>query len=433
MPESNDSDAELEPRIATQVNRIVGTFKERGIEIACAPAADRGVDYVYAEGQLLVREQYLNEVYEILNPGYSVDFDRVTRLSPGVSLITQVPSHGPRVFDTLRTIDRTLGVGIATPNHVLTVAPGGPCPATEPEPVYFGSEPYPPVSTRDSGAGVLIYIADTGLFEAVTDAGYLHDHPWLAGVRKARDPDGTEQHWDAPLGAPLPDGTRPIPPYAGHGTFVAGVARCMAPHADVIVSNVFRIAGSALESDFVLDLNYALELGVDIFNLSITAPTRAELPLLGFDGFLRRLHQYKGVICVVAAGNDGRRKPTWPAAYPGMLAVGALGRDWHGRASFSNHGGWVDVYAPGRDLVNAYTSGTYVCDDPPYTGQRRQFHGMASWSGTSFSTPLVTGLIAARMSRTGEDGQQAAAALLAEAQAQAIPGVGAILLPHPGQ
>ncbi len=425
MPEETENWRDgLGPKVVDEVDCIVKAFRgssdhRLGVKVASNGA---GVDHLYAEGQILVRAGYLDRVLEILGQPAERDLaasapDRLRRVISGVVLLT-LADPWPTANEALAEIDRQLGRGIATPDHVLTVARGIGlmCPATEPQAVYEGAEPYPSVSGDNGGAGALIYVADTGLLAGAADA-----CSWLTGVQAA-DID--------PLPPKLPGGVQPIPPYTGHGTFVAGVLRAVAPAADVVVSNAFSIAGSQLESDLVMRLEDELRRGADIFHLSIAARSRHDLPLIAFEQWLKRLNQYKGSICIAPAGNDSSRRPNWPGAFPGVIAVGALGSDWHGRASFTNFGGWVDVYAPGRDLVNAFATGTYTCHVAPYSGQVREFYGMAKWSGTSFATPIVTGLIAARMSRTGETAAQAAAALLTEARAQAIPGVGPVLLPH---
>jgi subtilisin family serine protease len=430
---------EVQPKVADETEHIIRAFcntdpkfKGKGDPPCRGPVikvatVDGGIDYMYAEGEILVRDEYLERVLEILeHPTPLRDLEQirpspVQRVIAGVTLLTTLGDRYPQVIGTpeepgaLDVIDERLGVGIATPNHVLTVCPTtSHCPATEPETVYDDIEPYPSVCHDNNGGGVHIYMADTGIVDDV-----VASHPWLTGVTGEPDPNQPQN-----VG-----GTLTIPPYSGHGTFSAGVARCMAPRAEIYVSNVAIVAGSVLESDLIPPLNAALGRGVDIFHICLACTTRHDFPLIAFREWLGRVRQYGGSVCIAAAGNNGERRLTWPAAFSDVVAVGALGGDWRGRASFSNFGPWVDVYAPGRDLINAFPAGEYTCQAYPYKDQVRKFYGMAKWSGTSFSTPIVTGLIASRMSRTGENARQAAAALLAEARAQAIPGVGPVLLP----
>ena len=435
---------DLPPGIVSEIEYIVDAFAElpddpaqggkgqqgRGIHIGVARTASE-VDYLYDERHILVLDQYLERVLGILGTPAQGELRRdesgpIVPVIAGVVRLRLLPPEDGKlplsVPDALDLIDGQLGQGIATPDHVLTAAPQPTfCPATEPAVVYSDIEPFPSVCPDNGGGTALVYLADTGLLEHAAQG-----HPWLSGVR----PDNPEDYETYQPPAPGQLASPPIiPPYTGHGTFVAGVLRCMAPASQVTVAKVCLTAGSTLESQLVMRLNSAFGSGADIFHVTVACPSRHDLPLIGFRAWLRQLRDYGGAVCVAPAGNSGIRRPSWPAAFAEVLSVGALGGDWHGRASFSNFGSWVDVYAPGRDLVNAYTTGTYKCHVHPYAPEERKFYGMAKWSGTSFSTPIVSGLIASRMSRTGENARQAADSLLAHARSQAIPGVGPVLLP----
>jgi len=189
---------------------------------------------------------------------------------------------------------------------------------------------------------------------------------------------------------------------------------------------VLEKAGAVYESEITSELNKAMTDPDNPRLISISAGcrTRRDKGLLAFEALAAHHELDKGenaVLVVAAAGNDGTNRPFYPAAYPWVVSVGALDEDMC-VSGFSNYGDWVDVYAHGRDLVNAFPTGTYTCHEPAHAGEVRSFTGMAQWSGTSFATPVVTGLLAAYMSEHGVGARDAFDALLAAGKQVTDPG-----------
>ena len=395
-------------RTRAQVKVIVEAFGPGEVGVALPTGSDDWADflYLYRREHLLVRDEDVDRVLAALD-GEAQRSDNLVR---GLTRLA-VPG-GPEVPDVLERLDRAVGVGVATPDHVLYVCRvtggGGCCPATEPEEVR-SKTPFPAVSPdAGAGRGVLVSVVDTGWHDpAASDP----VSPWLAGVTgDAEVIDPTALHH-----------------YAGHGTFIAGVVRCLAPAAEVRVEGFLPRGGAVFEADIVAQLVETIALGPDVISLSAGTTTRFNRPPLSFEVFHEEfLSQVKNTVLVAAAGNDSTREPFWPAAFPWAVSVGATD-EAGARADFSNFGSWVDVYARGTDLVNAFPHGTYTCSEEPQVGEVRKFKGLARWSGTSFSTPAVAALIATRMSATGLSARHAADQLLAESRAAAVPGVGPIL------
>jgi subtilisin family serine protease len=423
------------PMSVTEISEVQATYiLDNFPDAAIYPPRDGGqdpdpVEFIYRRRTLLTCDQDLESVLSLLNPPrltVAADEARapqpveVTHPIPGLALVELVsdgqddPVADARIlFGALLAIEQQLGPGIAGPDHMMSVTPATHCPATEPDSVPGDAAPQPGISRSGcDGRGTLVAVVDTGLVEYAPAM-----HPWLNGVTGERD---LMVHSDGSIDL-----------YGGHGTFIASIVRAMAPRAEVRVERIFEKAGALYESNIVRALLPVLDWAPDVISLSAGTHTWKHRGLLSFQVFVEGpLRECRGTVLVAAAGNDGLDWKFSPAEMETVIGVGALGPPGDARAWFSDYGTWVKVYAPGQDLVHAFARGLYKYHELR-AGQEAEFFGMARWSGTSFSTPVVSGLIAARMSGTGESAHEAAESLLRLARAQALPGVGPVL--RPGQ
>ncbi len=211
---------------------------------------------------------------------------------------------------------------------------------------------------------------------AVVDTGIDIGHPDLAGKIVGR--------YDADNG-----GTT-ITDTVGHGTFVAGVAAADTGNGIGIAGAGYNTSilgvkiaapdGSLSIDDEVTGIRWAVAHGAKVINLSLggTEPSASEKAAI-------EAAIAKGVLVVAAAGNDGDSVRQYPASYPGVIAVGATDTATHKRADFSSYGSWVTLAAPG---VHLYSTAPRAGSD--YFPGRT---GYAYADGTSFSSPIVAGLV----------------------------------------
>jgi subtilisin family serine protease len=220
----------------------------------------------------------------------------------------------------------------------------------------------------------------------------------------------------------------------GHGTFIAGIIHGIAPGAKVKVRR-FGDTGVIADRDLAEQILRLVEEGVDIINVSAGGPTHDNSGMVCTEQTIDLLRRTRPDLVIVAsAGNAGVNNPEFPAAFKGVVGVGAI--DSHDvKAFFSNFGSWVDVCAPGVDVHS-----TFVDWASPVSRPDQSFDGYAQWSGTSFSAPAVAAEIAVCRSPGGwrqflwflrpRNARRAADAVVNDPEASRLPGLGTVVKPR---
>lgn len=208
---------------------------------------------------------------------------------------------------------------------------------------------------------------------AIVDSGLDLDHPDLKGKLVAGYNSVT------PGQAPKDD--------VGHGTHVAGIAAAstnngvgvagLAANSKIMPVKVLG-DGTGSAASVADGIIWAADHGADVINMS-----------LGFyeeNDTLAKAVAYalsKNVVVVATMGNNNIERKRFPAAFPGVIAVGSTAKG-DTRSTFSNYGNWMSVSAPGTDILSTFPS------YPVTIGGGKD--GYASLSGTSMAAPLVAGL-----------------------------------------
>jgi subtilisin family serine protease len=239
----------------------------------------------------------------------------------------------------------------------------------------WGGQDAAPLHSQDANETMNLETAHSfgqgeGTIVAVLDTGAQLNHPELADHLDMLGFDFVDND-------PLPedeanglddDGDGRVDEMVGHGTHVAGIVHLVAPEARIMPVRVLNSDGRGNDFRTANAILYAAYTGADAINLSLgTAHPSALLR----DAIKEAASQ--GAVVVAAAGNLNSMVKQYPAADACAIAVTSVNAK-NRKSSFANYGDWISVAAPGENIYSTFPVSGYA------------------WSsGTSVSTPFVTG------------------------------------------
>jgi subtilisin family serine protease len=340
----------------------------------------------YEPGQVIVKlDPKTGATIEQINADYGTTTLDNTLGGMGVYLLQTPANEDVITFaerltdDPLGTLDRVL---YAEPNFVAETAEGDArMRARSISPSSESPDQYP---DEDLAKNLGLSCAATqnsqgkGVTVAVLDTGAQLDHPTLEArfkdVKRYDFVDNDKNPSERWVGQD-DDNDGDADEMTGHGTHVAGIVVRVAPKAKIMPLRVLNTEGYGDVFTISKAIRYAWLNGAKMINLSLGTSEKSEL--------LRdmvKVATKKGVVVAAAAGNSNMILPHYPAAgdgiaasEDGLVAVTSVDKEKM-KSDFANYGLWVDVAAPGEDIRSAFPISQY-----------------ANWSGTSMSTPFVSG------------------------------------------